>query len=79
MGNRLDKDKEAKLQPIRLEYAITELRKAGYEPNHQGSTKVQFEHNGSTVILFAYSGWFTGKSVKDGRGINNLLKQLKRP
>ena len=30
------------------------------------------------VKFFPYSGWHTGKSIKDGRGIENLLKQLKK-
>ena len=33
---------------------------------------------GERVMVYPYTGWFTGKTVKDGRGINNLLKQIKQ-
>lgn len=29
------------------------------------------------VLFCPYTGWFSGKSVKDGRGIKNLLIQLR--
>ena len=38
---------------------------------------LQFEFKGSTVRFFPYTGWFSGKAVKDGRGLNNLLKQIR--
>jgi len=31
---------------------------------------------GSTINFFPYSGWHSGKSIEDGRGFKNLLKQL---
>lgn len=40
------------------------------------ATTLQFTFRGSPVTLYPYSGWFTGKTVKDGRGIMNLLKQI---
>lgn len=32
---------------------------------------------GHAVMHYPFTGWHTGKSIKDGRGIQNLLKQLK--
>ncbi len=75
MSNRLDKDKEKALQPKRIEYAVKELVKRGFSCI-QDDAKVTFFYKGEKVVLFAYSGWFSGKTVKVGRGIDNLLKQL---
>lgn len=38
---------------------------------------IEFEYKGHIVKYFPYSGWATGKTIKDGRGLDNLLKQLK--
>lgn len=76
MSNRLDKDREAELQPKRIEFAIEQLAKVGIEIDYEDDTKIKFMHKGEVVTLFPYSGWHTGKSIQDGRGLKNLLKQL---
>ena len=76
MSNRLDKDREAELQPERMEYAINELAKLGYTITYKDKTRIEFGYMDAIVTLFPFSGWHTGKSIKDGRGLNNLLKQL---
>jgi hypothetical protein len=73
---RLDTDRQEKLEPKRMEYAIKAIQRLGYEITYQDSTKIKFEFNGKPVTLFPFSGWHTGKTIKDGRGINHLLKQL---
>lgn len=77
MSQRLDQDKQNEQEPIRMEYAINQLTLLGYTIYYQTNTEIRFMHKDSSVSLFPYSGWFTGKTVKDGRGIANLLKQLK--
>jgi hypothetical protein len=77
MSNRLDQEREAELQPKRIEYAKQEIEKLGYTITHEDKTKLQFQFKGKTVTLFPYSGWHSGASIKDGRGIDNLLKQIK--
>lgn len=76
MSNRLDQDREKHFLPKRILHAKQELKKLGIETT-QDETCVMFEYKGSQVRLFAYSGWHTGKTIKDGRGLNNLIKQLK--
>lgn len=76
MSNRLDKEREAELQPKRMDFAIKELNKLGIK-SQSDDTKIVFQHHGERVIFYPYSGWHTGKSIKDGRGLANLLKQLK--
>lgn len=75
MSNRLDKEREAELQPKRIEYAVKELIKRGYSCVSD-KTKIQFFYKQQLVTFYPYSGWFSGKTVKDGRGIEKLLKQL---
>lgn len=76
MSNRLDQEREKHFLPKRILYAKKEIEKLGIETT-QDETCVLFNYKGSQVRLFAYSGWHTGKTIKDGRGLNNLLKQLK--
>lgn len=77
MSNRLDKELEAKLQPIRMNTALVELDKVGILEFFTDETTIRFTHKGETVTYFPYSGWATGKSIKDGRGLQKLLRQLK--
>ena len=77
MSNRLDKEREAKLQPKRMQVACEALALLGYAIEYLDDTKLQFIHNDQIITYFPYSGWHTGKSIKDGRGLQNLLKQLK--
>ena len=50
----------------------------GFDVYESGDgTTLIFEYNGNTIRYFPYSGWHSGKGIKDGRGIKNLLKQLK--
>lgn len=75
--SRLDKDREAELQPKRIAFAVEQLAKLGIEIDYEDDTKIKFTHKGEVVTLFPYSGWHTGKSIKDGRGIDKLINQLK--
>lgn len=77
MSNRLDQEREERLQPTRIEFAIKEIEKLGYKIVYKDKTKVIFDFKDSSVTIYPYSGWFTGKTVQDGRGLQNLLNQLK--
>ena len=72
MGSYREKE-----EPKRIDYAITELTEAGFDVHYQDKTKIKFYHNGNEITLFPFTGWHTGKSIKDGRGLNKLLKQIK--
>ena len=66
-------------EPGRREFVISELRRRGYSPEWDADAKaVRFTHNGNTITVWPYKGFFSGKGVKDGRGIRKLLKQLDR-
>lgn len=78
MTRRLDQDREHKLTPTRTEAAISALEKLGKYIERDDEKKcVYFIHNKEMITYWPYSGWASGKSIVDGRGLENLLKQLK--
>lgn len=74
---RLDQERQAELEPKRMEFAVNVITHLGLTITHRDNTTLRFLFKGHTVTLYPYSGWHTGKSIKDGRGISNLIKQLK--
>ena len=78
MSNRLDKKRELELTPKRMRFAFDRLTELGYSPIIQPcGTKLIFERKpNKTVVLFAYSGWWSGKGIGSGRGISNLIKTM---
>lgn len=77
MGRRLDLERQKELEPKRVESTKRALETLGYEVEQIGESKLIFFHLNSCIQFFPYSGWFSGKGIKDGRGFKNLLKQLK--
>lgn len=75
---RLDQERQKRLEPQRIAYAIEQIEKLGYEIIYKDYMEIRFVFKGSIVTLFPYSGWHTGKTIKDGRGIQNLLNQIKQ-
>jgi hypothetical protein len=73
---RLDTDRQRELEPKRIQVAKTALHKLGYTITHEDKSSIEFVHQGQTVRFFPYSGWHTGKSIQDGRGLEKLLRQL---
>ena len=74
---RLNIERQNKLEPKRMEFAKKEIEKLGYAVVRIGKVELNFMYKNEPVAFFPYSGWHAGKSIKDGRGIKNLLKQLK--
>lgn len=75
---RLDKEREEKLTPTRLTYALMKIGLCKGVSNIVSSSKlIEFMYKGELVKFYPYSGWASGKSIVDGSGIYNLLKQLK--
>lgn len=75
---RLDINRQKELEPKRMEYARNQITALGYDITEENVTTLKFTFKGSTVTLFPYSGWHTGKTIQDGRGIGKLLKQIRR-
>lgn len=72
---RLNQDRQNKLQPIRMDFAKTKISALGYTIESD-DTKLWFTSKGERVTYFPYSGWASGKSIQDGRGIYKLLEQI---
>lgn len=77
MSNRLDQERESKIQPKRIVIAKQEITKFGFEIIKETATAIQFVFKGSVITYFPYSGWASGKSIQDGRGLENLLNQIR--
>lgn len=61
----------------RIKFAKSELEKRGYKVTHDVANKcLIFEYKSNTIRFYPYTGWFTGKGIKDGRGLQTLLKRL---
>lgn len=75
MSNRLDQEREATLEPKRMQTAIDKLMALRKYVEYDDKS-IWFIHKGEMVTYWPYSGWASGKSIKDGRGLECLLKQL---
>lgn len=78
MGSRLGQERQIRLEPQRMEYAKKEITDLGCDIFEETETLLKFKFNGGIVTLFVYTGWHTGKTIKDGRGIEKLVKQIKQ-
>lgn len=74
---RLNIERQKRLEPERIEYAVKKIEELGYEVTHRDCLMIQFTYKGHKVMFYPYSGWATGKTIQDGRELNNLLKQLR--
>lgn len=74
---RLNMERQNKLEPKRMRYCKDQLEKLGFEVT-TSSTEIRFVFKGHPIKLFPYSGWASGKTIDDCRGINNLLKQVNK-
>lgn len=66
-----------RVETDRMRFAKTKLECLGYHVTESIKCLI-FEHKGNTIRFYPYTGWFTGKGIKDGRGLEKLLRQLKR-
>lgn len=73
---RLNIERQQRLEPVRIEYAVKRIEELGYQVVYRDSLMIKFMHKGHPILFYPYSGWATGKTIKDGRGLSKLLKQL---
>lgn len=76
MSNRLDKDREAELQPQRIKTAKLAIENLGHKIIFESDTEVRFMYQGEIIHFWPYSGWHSGQSIKAGRGLQHLLEQI---
>ena len=75
---RLNQERQKEFEPKRLQYAKERIEAFGLDISEIDDTKIKFVYKGNTITLFPYSGWHSGKGIVAGRGIDKLLKQLKK-
>ena len=64
-------------EPSRWEYVLKQLKEKGYDPEEDKDAKcIRFLYHGNTVTVWPYTGWFSGKGIKDGRGTKKLFRQI---
>ena len=73
---RLNTDRQEKLEPIRIQKAKEEITKLGYEVQVIDK-RVEFIFQDSKIVYYPYSGWASVRTIKDGRGLNKLINQIK--
>ena len=73
---RLDTERQKTLEPKRMDTAITSIEKLGIKIDFKSTVVVEFKWKDAKVSFFPYSGWHSGKTITDGRGLGKLLKQL---
>lgn len=73
---RLNIERQKEIEPTRVGLAANAIKELGFDIEVD-MAKIEFIFKGEKVTHWCYSGWHTGKSIKDGRGLQNLLKQLK--
>jgi hypothetical protein len=79
MSQRLNQEREARLQPARIAHAVKKISRLGFAVtvHDDGSQRITFDFKGATITFWPYSGWASGKTIKDGRGLGKLVEQLK--
>lgn len=66
-----------KIREKKTNSRLTELLSNGISAKKRSISIIEINNNGSTVLYYPWKEWFTGSSVNDGRGFENLLSQLK--
>lgn len=76
---RQDQERQRELEPKRMAYAHERLTTlTDVDILETTENKIVFNFKGKKNTIYPYSGFFNGKSVKAGRGIDYLLEQLKK-
>lgn len=74
------KERRDELEDSRIKYAVNRLTEIGitgmeYDKN---SRCLIISAMGSKIRLWPYTGYFNGKGIRAGRGVENLIKKLKK-
>lgn len=76
---RLNIERQKELEPKRLDYAHERLTTLTYvDILETTDKKIVFKFKNKRCTIYPFSGYFNGKSIKPGRGIDYLLQQLQK-
>ena len=70
------KGRRSELISERMAHAKKKIGKAGFAFTCPDDLTIAFRYKCEIVRFYPYTGWFTGKTVHDGRGLQNLLNQI---
>lgn len=76
MSDRLNQEREKRLQPKRMQSCKKKLESMGFDVEEFGGNRLEFEYKGEKIRHYPYSGWHTGGGINDGRGFSKLIKQI---
>lgn len=63
------------VEPRRFEYAIRKLQEAGNTVDEDFEDDKLLVVNGY-IKFWPFTGWYSGKGIGSGRGINNLIRAI---
>lgn len=77
MSKRLNKIRQEKLQPKRIENTEKTLSQMGFEIHKTKCTKgLVCTRDSLKFIIYPYSGWWSGKGIGSGRGFVKLIEKI---
>lgn len=74
MTHRLNKERQEKLEPSRMQFIKSALEKRGIKIVHESKAQIKFMYKGHKVTFYPYSGWASGATITDGRGVKKITK-----
>ena len=71
------KERRKGMEMDRMDYAKKKFEERGIVYIHNENIKaLEFAYKGCVIRFFPYTGWASGRTIQDCRGIGNLLKQI---
>lgn len=74
---RQDIDRQNKLEPKRMQHAKKQIEALGFQVFEFDKSTLVFQFKDHEIKYFPYSGWASGKTIKDGRGLERLINQIR--
>lgn len=68
--------KKARDQALMMIETRRTLEERGYYVETLDNATLRIAHGRHKVLFWPYTGWHSGKSINDGRGLDHLLEQL---
>lgn len=72
----MDRMNKKERTAYKMEVAIWEITAAGCDVHYQNTGKILFMFNDSEIEYFPLKEWASGKTIRNCRGLKNLIKQL---
>lgn len=70
------KDLRSCTTPGRMRHAKKRITALGHHITRENKFELEFRYKCETVRFNPFTGWASGKTIQDGRGLQNLLNQI---